>query len=140
MHFLLRTRCRMLCLLSVAFLLPAAAIGGGEPTGGPIRVALIEGLSGAFANTGQATFRNMVWAVERVNQRGGIRLPDGLHPLVLTRYDNKGQVEESLGALRSAIDDGARFVMQGNSSAVALALVDAINKHNDREPGAAWSS
>ena len=32
------------------------------------------------------------------------------------------------------IDSGARFILQGNSSATASALVDAINKHNDREP------
>jgi branched-chain amino acid transport system substrate-binding protein len=44
-------------------------------------------------------------------------------------------VEEALAALRSAIDDGIRIVMQGNSSAVAAALIDAIGKHNEREPG-----
>ena len=55
-------------------------------------------------------------------------------PLKLDRYDNKGQVEESLAALRAAIDDGARVVLQGNSSAVALALIDAIEKHNQRDP------
>ena len=43
--------------------------------------------------------------------------------------------EEALSALRSAIDDGAQFVMQGNSSANAAALLDAINKHNERAPG-----
>ena len=53
----------------------------------------------------------------------------------MTRYDSKGQIEEALSALRSAIDDGAQFVMQGNSSASAAALIDAINKHNEREPG-----
>ena len=46
----------------------------------------------------------------------------------------KGQNEEALSALRSAIDDGAQFILQGNSSANAAALLDAINKHNEREP------
>jgi branched-chain amino acid transport system substrate-binding protein len=54
--------------------------------------------------------------------------------LQLARYDSKGQIEEALSALRSAIDDGARVILQGNSSAVAAALVDAVNKHNEREP------
>ena len=88
---------------------------------------MIEGLSGGNANGGEAVFRNLVWAIERVNARGGVRL-------ALERYDSKGQVEEALSALRSAIDSGARFILQGNSSAVAAALVDAINKHNEREP------
>ncbi|WP_427911661.1 branched-chain amino acid ABC transporter substrate-binding protein [Ramlibacter sp. MMS24-I3-19] len=99
----------------------------------PIRLAMVEALSGAFANTGEAVYRNLLWAVERVNQRGGVQLPRGARPLALERYDNKGQAEESLAALRSAVDDGARFVLQGNSSAVAAALVDAVAKHNERD-------
>jgi len=100
----------------------------------PIQLALIEGLSGPFGNTGEAVYRNLQWAVERVNQRGGVRLPQGASKLAIARYDSKGQTEEALSILRSAIDDGAGFVLQGNSSAVALALSDAINKHNTREP------
>jgi branched-chain amino acid transport system substrate-binding protein len=100
----------------------------------PIRLAMVESLSGPFANTGEAVFRNLLWAVERVNQRGGVKLPGGARPLVLERYDSKGQTEEALSTLRAAIDDGAHFVLQGNSSAVAAALVDAIAKHNEREP------
>ncbi len=115
-------------------LLPLAA--GAQPAAGaPIRVALIESLSGSFANTGEAVFRNIVWAMERVNARGGVPLPGGARPLQLARYDSKGTNEEALSALRAAIDDGARFVLQGNSSATAAALIEAINKHNQREPG-----
>ena len=100
----------------------------------PVRIALIESLSGAFANTGEAVFRNLVWATERVNARGGVKLADGPRNLSIERYDNKGQNEEALAALRSAIDDGVNVIAQGNSSAIAAALIDAINKHNEREP------
>jgi len=100
----------------------------------PIKLAMIEGLSGGNANGGEAVFRNLVWAVERVNERGGVKLPGGARSLVLNRYDSKGQIEEALSALRSAIDDGAQYILQGNSSAVAAALIEAINKHNEREP------
>ena len=106
-------------------------------TAQPVKVALIESLSGAFANTGEAVFRNILWAVDRVNARGGVLLPSeagGARALALARYDSKGQNEEALSALRAAIDDGARVVMQGNSSATAAVLIDAINKHNEREP------
>jgi branched-chain amino acid transport system substrate-binding protein len=98
---------------------------------------MIEGLSGAFANTGEAVYRNLVWAVERVNSRGGVRLPasvGGNRMLALQRYDSKGQNEEVLSALRAAIDDGVQIVVQGNSSANAAVLIDAINKHNQRDP------
>ncbi|MDN3921649.1 branched-chain amino acid ABC transporter substrate-binding protein [Roseateles violae] len=100
----------------------------------PIKLALIEGLSGPFGNAGEAVYRNLIWAVERVNARGGVALPGGARPLQLLRYDSKGGAEESLALLRSAIDQGAGFVLQGNSSATAAALIEALNKHNEREP------
>jgi branched-chain amino acid transport system substrate-binding protein len=100
----------------------------------PIQIAFVEGLSGPFANTGEAVFRNLNWAAERVNARGGVQLADGPAKLVLKRYDSKGQVEDALSALRAAIDDGARYVVQGNSSAIAAALISAIEKHNARDP------
>ena len=116
---------RAVLVLTCVVLSPLAALG--QTLASPVKIAMIEGLSGPFGNTGEAVFRNLVWAVERVNARNGVRLE-------LARYDSKGQAEEALSALKSAIDDGARFIMQGNSSAVAAALIDAINKHNSREP------
>ena len=122
--------------LCVSAFFAASAWAQAAPAG--IKLAMIEGLSGPTANAGEAVFRNLVWAVERVNARGGVKLPataGGPQPMVLERYDSKGQSEEALSALRSAIDGGARFILQGNSSANAAALIDAINKHNEREPG-----
>ena len=104
----------------------AAWAAGGVPTAS-VKLALVESMSGPFANTGEAVLRNIAWAVERVNERGGVKLH-------LQRYDSKGQNEEALSALRAAIDDGARIILQGNSSAIASALIEAINKHNEREP------
>jgi len=108
----------------------AAATAAAEP----IRLGLIEGLSGPFANAGEAVFRNLLWAVERVNARGGIKLPGGARKLDLQRFDSKGTAEEALSVLKSATDQHIGYVLQGNSSAIATALVDALNKHNEREP------
>ena len=117
----------LLKLLMATLFLPSLA------SAQPVKLAMIEGLSGGNANGGEAVFRNLVW-VERVNERGGVKLPGGARPLALQRYDSKGQIEEALSAMRSAIDDGARIILQGNSSAVAAALIEAVNKHNEREP------
>jgi branched-chain amino acid transport system substrate-binding protein len=122
-------------LKSVAASLLVPVLARAQGSRGAVRLAMIEGLSGGNANGGEAVFRNLVWAVERVNQRGGVRTAEGPRPLQLDRYDSKGQIEEALSAMRSAIDDGARVILQGNSSAVAAALIDAVNKHNEREPG-----
>ena len=120
---------RKWCAALVLGLAPALACAQA-----PVRIALIETLSGPLANGGEAAFRNLVWATERVNARGGVKLAGSPRNLQMVRYDSKGQSEEALAALRAAIDDGIRIVMQGNSSAVAAALIDAIGKHNEREP------
>ena len=116
--------------LAAAFAAPAAL----AQAPAPIRIGMIEGLSGPIANTGEAVYRNLVWATERVNARGGVKLPGGNRPLLIERFDSKGQTEEALSALRLAVDRDITIVTQGNSSAAASALIEAINKHNDREP------
>lgn len=104
------------------------------PAAAPIRLGLVEGLSGPFANAGEAVQRQLQFALERVNARGGVKLPDGARPLKLVSFDNKGQVEESLVTLRALTDQGIAYLLQGNSSAVAASLVDAVNRHNERVP------
>ena len=100
----------------------------------PVKLAMIESLSGPFGNTGEAVYRNLAWAVERINARGGVRTgKGGSRPLQLLRYDSKGQNEEALSALQAALGDGAQVILQGNSSANAMVLLDAINKHNARD-------
>jgi branched-chain amino acid transport system substrate-binding protein len=125
---------RRTLLKTLAAAASAPALAWAQPPVQPVKLALVEGLSGGNANGGEAVFRNLVWAVERVNARGGVITAQGRRPLELVRYDSKGQIEEALAAMRSAIDDGARFILQGNSSAVAAAIVDAVNKHNERDP------
>jgi branched-chain amino acid transport system substrate-binding protein len=113
----------------------ATAQGGAARAATPVRLALIETLSGPMGNAGEAVFRNLVWAAERVNARGGVEVAPGVRrPLQIVRYDSKGQPQEALSALQSALDDGITLVAQGNSSAVAAALIEAINRHNEREP------
>lgn len=100
----------------------------------PLRIALIEGLSGPFANAGEAVFRNMLWATERVNERGGVKVGATSRRLEIVRFDSEGNTEKALSLLRSATDQGIAFIAQGNSSATAAALIEALDKHNEREP------
>ena len=117
-----RRRCLAALTLALAGAGSAIAQTAPAPTGEPIRIGMIEMLSGPFANTGEAVLRNLIWATERVNARGGVKLPaalGGARPLVIERFDSKGQTEEALAMLRGAIDKDIRIVTQGNSSAVA---------------------
>jgi branched-chain amino acid transport system substrate-binding protein len=112
----------------------ACGVARAQPVAPPLRIALIEGLSGAFANAGEAVFRNLLWATERVNQRGGVRLGSASRTLEIVRFDSEGNTEKALALLRSATDAGIGFIAQGNSSAAAAALIEALDKHNQREP------
>ena len=115
----------------------ASAIAGAAPlslSAQPIRIAMIEGLSGPFADAGEAVRRNLLWSVERINARGGVSLPGGSRPFLLVPMDSHGSTEDSILLLRRASDEGIPFVAQGNSSAAAEALIEAIDRDNDRFP------
>ncbi len=96
-----------------------------------IRIAYIEGLSGPFANVGEMGLRHLELAVEVINQRGGVL---GGKKFEVVPYDNKTNPQEALLAFRAAVDQGARYVFQGNGSSVALAISGAVAKHNRRNP------
>jgi branched-chain amino acid transport system substrate-binding protein len=117
-------------LAGAAVLAAGAATAQTAPA--PLRIAFIEGLSGAFANAGEAVWRNLLWAAERVNQRGGVRVAGVPRPLEIVRFDSEGQTEKALSLLRAAIDQGIAFVAQGNSSSTAAALLEAVDRHNER--------
>ena len=96
-----------------------------------VRIAFIDPLSGPFANIGEMEVRAFQYAIDQVNARGGVL---GGTKLELVAFDNKANPQDSLLALRQASDQGIRYITQGNSSSVALALSDAVSKHNARNP------
>ena len=99
-----------------------------------IKIAYIDPLSGPLAETGQLGEQHFRFAIDRVNatHAAGPGRTFELVPL-----DNEVSPEKSLTVLRKAIDDGVHYVTQGNGSAVAFALVDAIQKNNKRDPAKA---
>ena len=96
-----------------------------------VRIAYIEGLSGPFANIGEIGLRHYQIATEAVNARGGVL---GGKKLEVVPFDTKTSPQEALLVLKQAIDQGIRYIAQGNGSSVAIALSDAVAKHNARNP------
>ena len=97
-----------------------------------IKVAFIDPLSGPFATTGEAGLHSFQYAFETlVNEQGGVL---GGRKFEVVPLDNQISPKESLIQLKRAIGDGIQFILQGNSSGVANALTDAIEKHNKRNP------
>ena len=113
--------CAMIASASIAF----------AQKGETVKIAMIEGLSGPFGNVGQNQLKSWQLVSERLN---GSKNAAGVK-FEIVGIDSKSSPQEALNALKSAIDQGIRYVAQGNGSAVALALADAIVKHNERNPG-----
>ncbi len=111
-------------------LLAAALAAAALPAAAQIRIAYIDPLSGLMAATGEHGLQELQFAAENVNARGGVLG----QKLEIVPLDNKLSSQESLLQLKAAIDQGVRYVVQGNGSSVAGALIDAINKHNERNP------
>ena len=107
------------------------ASGAIAQSGQTVKIAFIDPLSGPFANVGQNQLKSWQFAAERLSgakNQAGVKFE-------ITGFDNKGSPQESLNSLKAAIDQGFRYVTQGNGSGAALAISDAVSKHNERNPG-----
>ncbi len=110
----------------------AFSVSAGALLAENIKIAFIDPLSGPFAGTGTNGLHQFEFAAETlVNSQGGVLDGDNFE---IVAFDNKISPKESLIQLQVAIDQGIRYIAQGNSSGVANALTDAINKHNRRNP------
>ena len=97
----------------------------------PIKIAFVDPLSGPFAATGENGLNQFKYAAEAINKSGGMLG----RQLEIVGFDNKVSPQESLIQLKKVIGDGIPFVFQGNSSGVAHAISDAVQKHNERNAG-----
>ncbi|MDD2924496.1 branched-chain amino acid ABC transporter substrate-binding protein [Rhodoferax sp.] len=100
-------------------------------SGQTVKIAFIDPLSGPFANVGQNQLKSWQFVAEKLS---GARNPAGVK-FEVTGFDNKGSPQESLNSLKAAIDQGFRYVTQGNGSGAGMAIADAVAKHNARNPG-----
>ncbi|MEJ5896649.1 branched-chain amino acid ABC transporter substrate-binding protein [Aquabacterium sp. G14] len=98
--------------------------------GETVKVAWIDPLSGLMASVGQNQLKSYQFVAEKLNANN----PAGVK-FEIVSIDNKLSPAETLNALKSAADQGVRYVVQGLGSGAATALIDGINKHNQRNPG-----
>ncbi len=108
-----------------------SALAQAKPLAGQtVKMMWIDPLTGLMGPVGSNQAKSWQFFAEKFNASN----PAGVKFEIIT-VDNKLSPTESLNALKSAIDQGIRYVIQGNGSSVATALIDAINKHNERNPG-----
>ena len=96
-----------------------------------IRLAFVDPLSGPLASSGQLGLKHYQYAAAEINAAGGVL---GGRMIEIVPFDNKANPQETSLVLRRLADEGFGFVSQGNSSAVAAAIIDAVEKNNSRNP------
>jgi len=95
-----------------------------------IKIAYIDPLSGLMAATGEHGLKEFQYIAEQINAGGGVLG----RKFEVIGFDNKLSPQESLQLFSKVTDQGIRYITQGNGSSVAGVLIDAVNKHNAREP------
>jgi branched-chain amino acid transport system substrate-binding protein len=96
-----------------------------------VKIAFVDPLSGAMAPIGEHGVKHFQYMIDKINAAGGV---NGQKMELLT-YDNKLSPQETVIAAQKAIDAGARILTLGNGSGAAAAMIDFVNKHNERNPG-----
>jgi branched-chain amino acid transport system substrate-binding protein len=119
---------RLLCYsFAILGLLLSARPGLAEDT---IKLAYTDPFSGPFASGGDEFLKVFQYIIARKNAAGG---PLG-KKYELVPFDDKLQPAEALIALKSMTDQNIPFVMHCTGSNVGSALIDAVSKHNARNP------
>ena len=97
----------------------------------PLRIGIVESLSGAQALVGRQTVTAVHYVVDKINAQGGFN--GSL--IEIKEYDNQGGPSGASDKIKSAIADGVHLIFQGASSAVGAQVTEDIRKHNIRNPG-----
>ena len=116
-----------LALAGGLFLTAAAA---SAQKGETVKIGWIDPLSGLMAPVGQNQLKSYQFMAEVFNKANPAGVKFEIVPI-----DNKLSPQESTNAVKSLTDQGVRYIVQGNGSGAALAIMDAVSKHNERNPG-----
>ena len=112
-------------------IVPALCLMTGIAAAAPVKVGVLETLSGPQASSGQSYRTAVRYAVDQINAAGGW---NG-QPVQLLEYDNQGGPAGAADKLKAAAADGVQIIVQGASSAVGGQITEDIRKHNLRNPG-----
>jgi branched-chain amino acid transport system substrate-binding protein len=121
---------RLICLLLAGVLTLWTGIGTVTAQQGPIKIMYTDPLSGPFAQVGDQNLQQFKYIIDYINGRGGAVG----RKFELVSFDNKSQPSEALLALKSATDQNMPVIMQCSGSNIAAALIEGVDKHNERNP------
>ncbi|MGC8493707.1 MAG: branched-chain amino acid ABC transporter substrate-binding protein [Syntrophobacteraceae bacterium] len=117
--------------MALAACLLFCTVGSGPVAAKTIKVAFIDPLSGPFGPVGIQFAQGFEFMFNRVNKSG--IMPNG-DKIKLVLFDDKVDPKTAEVDAQKAVDQGIHFLLQGNGSNVAFALVNWVNKHNRENP------
>ncbi|PAT33885.1 branched-chain amino acid ABC transporter substrate-binding protein [Vandammella animalimorsus] len=101
--------------------------------GETVKIAWIDPLSGLMASVGSNQLKSFQYVSDYFNTQSKNN-PAGVK-FEVQGFDNKLSPQETASLVRSAIDQGFRYIVQGNGSGNSLAIMEALERHNARNPG-----
>ena len=119
-----------------SWLIPATALLAGalaSPSFAQVvKIAHIDPYSGTLAALNANGVATMKYSLDLANKNAWAG-PNVTFELV--SFDGKGSAQDSLLQFKAATDQGIRYIYQALSSSIGLALIDAVNRYNERNPG-----
>ncbi len=117
--------------LACAACMLAGSASAQSESGETVKIAVIEGLSGPFAINGvnqMHTWHYLVGHLTAQENPAGVKFE-------IVPMDSKGSPKDAVQLMQSAVDQGIRYIAQGNGSNVAIPLAEAVERNNERNPG-----
>ncbi len=111
--------------------LASLVMAGAGAQAAPLKIGLVETLSGPQASTGLMFRAATRYVIDEINAAGGW---NG-EPVQLVEYDNQGGPAGASDKVKAALADGVQLIVQGSSSAVSGQITEDVRKFNLRNPG-----
>lgn len=116
------------CLGAVSALAIVVAAHGADAE--PLKIALVEALSGVTAGGGKVYQDATAISIDRLNAAGGF---NGA-PIEFMVFDNGGTTAQASDKVKEAIDKGAHIIVQAGASSIAGQISEDVRKYNIRNP------
>ena len=118
-------------LIALAMLLTIASVAIADELP-PVYFASSISVSGSWAESGVGAYEGTQYAIDRLNDRGGLKLNDGYHKVILLTADDGSSPEGAVANVERFITrDNVKIILNQLSSGCTLAIMELAKKYPD---------
>lgn len=119
-------------VLALVMLLSVAAFASAEEELEPIYFGSSITVSGSWAESGVGAYEGTQYAIDRLNDRGGLKLNDGYHKVILLTADDGGSPEQAVVNVEKFITrDNVKIILGELTSGATLSTMELVKKYPD---------